>query len=288
MEWDSPWGKGFPGWHIECSAMSMKYLDAPMDIHCGGMDHVRVHHTNEIAQSEAATGQPFVKYWLHGEFLVLDKGKMAKSSGDFLTLDSLAKEAVRPLAYRMFCYTAHYRSPLLFSWDGLKAAANGLANLKKQVAAETMRPGAGAAVPREAVEKILSTFFESICDDMNLPAACGHLWTLLKDTGLGREEKYAAVEIADAVLALDLLTDEHQADIVTDLEKDGVQVRVVSASAVDRKLMETIASLVAERQTAKKARSFDKADGLRAALLGMGVEIKDLPGGRAECRVGAR
>ena len=131
MEWDSPWGKGFPGWHIECSAMSLAYCPQPLDIHCGGQDHVRVHHTNEIAQAEAATGKPFVRYWLHGEFLVLDKGKMAKSSGDFLTLDSVKEAGISPLAYRMFCYSAHYRSPLMFSWDGLKAAGQGLANLKK-------------------------------------------------------------------------------------------------------------------------------------------------------------
>jgi cysteinyl-tRNA synthetase len=133
MEWDSPWGVGFPGWHIECSAMSMEYLPQPIDIHCGGSDHIRVHHSNEIAQSEAATGKKFVKYWLHGEFLVLDKGKMAKSGGGFITLDSVKDAKIPPLAYRMFCFTAHYRSPLSFSWEGLSASAHSLANLYQTI-----------------------------------------------------------------------------------------------------------------------------------------------------------
>jgi cysteinyl-tRNA synthetase len=131
MEWDSPWGVGFPGWHIECSAMSIAHLPQPLDIHCGGMDHIRVHHTNEIAQAEAATGQKFANFWLHGEFLVLDKGKMAKSGGNFVTLDTLKEKGISPLGYRMFCYTAHYRSPLTFSYEGAASAEQGLANLRK-------------------------------------------------------------------------------------------------------------------------------------------------------------
>jgi cysteinyl-tRNA synthetase len=286
MEWDSPWGTGFPGWHIECSAMSLKYLEQPLDIHCGGSDHVRVHHTNEIAQAEAATGRQFVKYWLHGEFLVLDKGKMAKSSGDFLTLDSVKEAGIPPLAYRMFCYTAHYRSPLMFSWDGLKSAGQGLVNLKKLVFSETKKPASADSVSRETAGRILEPFYDSLCDDMNMPVACAHVWTLLKDPALSAKEKYCAVEAADSVLGLDLLKDDRASETVTEVERSGVKLKLVSASAPDAARVDAIAALVAQRQEARATKNFDKADSIRMQLAALGVELKDLPGGVAECRLG--
>ncbi|HUI93710.1 MAG TPA: cysteine--tRNA ligase [Chitinivibrionales bacterium] len=288
MEWDSPWGKGFPGWHIECSAMSLNYCGQPIDIHCGGMDHVRVHHTNEIAQAEAATGKPFVKYWLHGEFLVLDKGKMAKSSGDFLTLDSVKQAAVPPLAYRMFCYTAHYRSPLMFSWDGLKSAAQGLANLKKLIFSETKKPAATGSVSHETVDRILGPFYDALCDDMNMPVACAHAWTVLKDKALSAEEKYEAIEAADTVLGLDLLKDDRAKEIISEVEKNDVRLKLISSSILETSLIDKVVSLAAARQEARRSKAFDKADRIRKELAGLGVEIKDLPGGIAECRVAAR
>jgi cysteinyl-tRNA synthetase len=286
MEWESPWGTGFPGWHIECSAMSLKYCGQPLDIHCGGMDHVRVHHTNEIAQAEAATGKLFVKYWLHGEFLVLDKGKMAKSSGDFLTIDSVKEAGLPPLAYRMFCYTAHYRSPLMFSWDGLKSAGQGLANLKKLVFSETKKLASADSVSRETVGRILGPFYDALCDDMNLPVACSHVWTFLKDSDLSAEEKYGAVEAADAVLGLDLLKDDRAQEIITEVERSGVRLKLVSAAVPEAARVDTIVSLMAQRQEARRTKSFDKADSIRKDLTALGVEIKDLPGGVAECRLG--
>src|SRR3989338_2131329 len=132
MEWKSPWGTGFPGWHIECSAMSMKYLGETFDIHCGGIDHVPVHHTNEIAQSEAATGKSFVKYWAHGAFLLLEKEKMAKSGGNFITLQTLIERGYDPLDYRYFCFTAHYRSELKFSFDALTSCRAAFNILKEK------------------------------------------------------------------------------------------------------------------------------------------------------------
>ena len=132
MEWDSPCGKGFPGWHIECSAMSMKFLGETFDIHCGGIDHIPVHHTNEIAQSETATGKKFVNYWMHGEFLNLEKEKMAKSGENFITLSTLEKRDFDPLAYRFFCLSAHYRSSLNFSFEALESAKNGFEKLKNK------------------------------------------------------------------------------------------------------------------------------------------------------------
>jgi cysteinyl-tRNA synthetase len=287
MEWDSPWGKGFPGWHIECSAMSLKHLGQPLDIHCGGQDHVRVHHTNEIAQSEAATGKQFARYWLHGEFLVLDKGKMAKSSGDFLTIESVKQAGIPPLAYRMFCYSAHYRSPLMFSWKGLKAASQGLTNLKKLALSETAKPPSPDSVPSGTVDRALGPFYEALCDDMNMPVACAHVWSLLKDASLRPEEKYAAIEAADAVLALGLLMDDKPREVVSEIEHKGIKIRVVSLAVPDGALVEKAADLVSKRGEAKKAKDFATADAIRKELAQIGVEIKDLPGGIAECRLGS-
>jgi len=285
MEWDSPWGKGFPGWHIECSAMSIKYLEQPLDIHCGGQDHVRVHHSNEIAQTEAATGKQFAKYWLHGEFLVQDKGKMAKSAGDFLTLETVMHEGVSPLTYRMFCYTAHYRSPLMFSWDAVRSAAAGLANLKKLILSEVKKPAPGKEVPRDKVANSLEPFFAAVCDDMNMTVAVSHIWALAKGTGLSPEEKFAAIEAADAVLALDLLKDERAAEVVTEVSEAGVKLKMVSLAVLDQSVVAEIVSLMSQRQTARQTKAFDKADQIRKQLSDMGVAIKDLSGGVSECRV---
>ncbi|MBU2219414.1 cysteine--tRNA ligase, partial [Patescibacteria group bacterium] len=133
MEWDSPWGKGFPGWHIECSAMSTKYLGQPFDIHAGGIDHIPVHHQNEIAQSEAAYDKPLAKYWLHGEFLVIDQKKMSKSEGNFITLNILKEKNFNPLSYRFFVLSSHYRKPLNFSWQAMEAGQRGLEHLYNQI-----------------------------------------------------------------------------------------------------------------------------------------------------------
>jgi cysteinyl-tRNA synthetase len=288
MEWDSPWGVGFPGWHIECSAMSLAYLPQPIDIHCGGQDHVRVHHTNEIAQAEAATGKPFVKYWLHGEFLVIDKGKMAKSGEGFVTLDSVKKEGIPALAYRMFCYTAHYRSPLMFSWDGLKAAAQGHVNLKKLIASETRKPSAEAPATEEAVDRLLGPFWDALCDDCNLPLAMGALWNVLHDKTVLAAEKYRAIERADSVLALDLLMPDEIQTVTREINEGDVYIRLVAGSEVDARTAERIALLVQERKEAKKARDFIRADEIRANLNGMGIEVKDLPGGIVECTIKRR
>jgi cysteinyl-tRNA synthetase len=285
MEWDSPWGKGFPGWHIECSAMSLKYLEQPLDIHCGGQDHVRVHHTNEIAQAEAATGKQFAKYWLHGEFLVQDKGKMAKSAGDFLTLETVIKESVSPLAYRMFCYTAHYRSPLMFSWDALRSAATGLANLKKLILSEVKKPAVSASALLDAALKPLEPFFAAVCDDMNMTVAVSHIWSLVKEPGLSAEQKYAAIEAADGILGLDLLTDDRPREIVTDVAEAGIRIKVISQTMLDQTMISRIATLMSERQTARQTKVFDKADIIRKQLSDIGVTIKDLPDGISECRV---
>jgi len=213
MEWPSPWGVGFPGWHIECSAMAMKYLGERLDIHCGGVDHIPVHHTNEIAQSEAALGHPWVNWWVHGEFLVMPKegqqaAKMAKSAGEFLRLQSVIDRGYDPLAYRYFCLNAHYRQQLAFSWDALAAAANGFERLRARVielrtrAIELRARSAGKDAP--VIRDYLDQFTEAIEDDLNTPRALAATWGLLRDASAFDAETYATLKRMDAVLGFDV------------------------------------------------------------------------------------
>lgn len=195
MEWNSPWGKGFPGWHIECSAMSMKYLGTHFDIHAGGIDHIPVHHTNEIAQSEAATGQKFVNYWLHGNFLQVDGKRMGKSEGNYLTLDELKKLRFEPLDYRYLTLTAHYRSPLHFSIEALKSAANA----RKHLMGLLERAYQIKKMPdHKAQIEFKNKFLEAVTDDLDIPKALAVLWNYA--------EKISAKDFlwADKILGLGL------------------------------------------------------------------------------------
>jgi len=198
MQWDSPWGKGFPGWHIECSAMSMKYLGNQFDIHCGGIDHIPVHHTNEIAQAEGATGaHPWVKIWMHGNFLVLKEGaKMAKSADNFLSLAKLVAEGYNPLDYRYFCLQAHYKKELAFDWEGMKASRIGLRRMKGKVADLGNTEG-------EVNHEYMDLFVTSIHDDLNIPQALSIAWELL-DSDVSNESKLATIKRFDTVLGLKL------------------------------------------------------------------------------------
>ena len=289
MEWDSPWGKGFPGWHIECSAMSLAYLPQPIDIHCGGQDHVRVHHTNEIAQAEAATGKKFVNYWLHGEFLVIDKGKMAKSGEGFVTLDSVKKEGLSPLAYRMFCYSAHYRSPLMFSWEGLRAAAQGLVNMKKLIASNAQEAEKsllrGQTFDQDRLNRQLDldAFWAALCDDCNMPLAMGLLWNLLQDKNVPSVYKHEAIKKADLVLGLDLLKADESALKSLTINTDHVSYELVAKNPIDSATNDKIMELVKARIDAKLKKDYAAADAIRGKLREIGVEIKDLPGGKIQC-----
>ncbi len=251
MQWDSPWGRGFPGWHLECSAMSMKYLGEQIDIHCGGVDHVPVHHTNEIAQSEAATGKhPWVKHWVHNEFMVFNHGKMSKSSGEFLTLESVRQRGIDPLAYRLFCFSAHYRSQLSFSWDGIESSGHTLGRLRGLVPAE-----AGGGVPAEEVDRATAPFWKALSEDINAPRALAVVWDVLRDQTLAPALRRACAGEFERVLGLGL---PPGADI------------------------EAIATKVAGRASARRARDFAAADSIRAELAAMGMSVKDLPDGGAE------
>lgn len=254
MEWDSPWGVGFPGWHIECSAMAMKYLGHTLDIHCGGIDHVTIHHTNEIAQSEAATGQKYVNYWVHGEFLILRSGKMSKSGGTFVTVDVLKEKGYEPLAYRYLCLGAHYRTQLEFSYESMDSAAKSLKNLR--AAAQQLSP----AKTTEKSTAWKNKFTAAMEDDLNAPKALALVWEALRSTELTAAEKRDFLEFADTILALDLF--------------------VTPASAPAEELPAQVKVLLNERAAARKAKDWKKSDELRDAILQAGYVVKDTPQGQ--------
>lgn len=277
MEWDSPWGVGFPGWHIECSAMSLKYLPQPLDIHCGGIDHIRIHHTNEIAQVEASTDKKYCRHWVHGEFLVMDTGKMSKSKGGFLTLDTLKDSSIDPLAYRYFIFSAHYRTQLTFSWEGIESAATGLKNMRALVQKECAE--SYSDVSDADVNTVLEKFWSSVYDDLNMPKAVASIWELLHNSSISKELKKAAVEKAETILALDLFREEEEKKTLA--ESEGIVI--VSDSEVDSELSEKIMSMALSRKTARADKDWATADKMRDDLTSLGVVIKDLPDGGTEC-----
>ena len=254
MEWDSPWGVGFPGWHIECSAMAMQYLGETLDIHCGGIDHVAIHHTNEIAQAQAATGKEYVRYWIHGEFLVMSAGKMSKSAGTFLTVDTLKEKGYSPLDYRYLCLGAHYRTQLEFSFDSLDFARKSRQGLKAKIA--TLKENAANPFAETAAfNEAKNNFVAAMEDDLNTAKALSVLWDYIKSEA-SATEKIEFVKFADNFLGLDLLAEEK---------------REISAEAK---------ALLAERAEARKQKDYKKSDELRAKLLAMGIVVKDTPKGQ--------
>ncbi len=253
MEWNSPWGKGFPGWHIECSAMSMKYLGQQFDIHCGGIDHIPVHHTNEIAQSESATGKkPWVKYWLHNEFLVLGAGeKMAKSGENFITLTTLEQKGYHPLDYRYFCLGTHYRKPLMFSWEAMESAKITRRKLVEKVL--ELKNTKEIKENKKAQDKYLAAFAKEINDDLNTPKALAILWEVVKDDNLSAGDKYNLLLNFDEVLGLDL--------------KKAKEEKV--------KVPEEIKKLAEERLKARQNKDWKKSDLLREKIKELGYVIGD-------------
>jgi cysteinyl-tRNA synthetase len=258
MEWESPWGVGFPGWHIECSAMAMKHLGETIDIHCGGTDHIRVHHTNEIAQSECATGKQFSRFWMHGEFLRESSSeKMSKSSDNFLTLDFLAEKGFDPIAYRLFSLTSHYRNYLNFSWEAMENAQDSLRSLRKKTEPFI---GIEGEITSVDAKQWSSKFRGSIGDDLNSSAAIGVLNLMLADFSLEASEKAALIKEFDSVLGLRLLEKEKKAEHAQD------EIAKIEA-------------LVQERNTARAAKNFVESDRLRDVLLDFGVVVKDSKNG---------
>lgn len=260
MEWDSPWGTGFPGWHIECSAMSMKYLGETFDIHTGGIDHIPIHHTNEIAQSETATGKKFVNYWLHSDFLVMsDQEKMSKSLGNVITLDTLKEAGVEPLAYRYLCLGAHYRKRLLYGEEILKNAVISYSGLKKNVV--SLKEKGAKTIPLgelcELADSYLKKFKKVVFNDLNTPQGLAVMWGTIKEKRLFPDEKYTLLADYDKVFALG----------IAKMKEETVEIP------------EAILALFNKRNKARLAKNWQESDRLRNELSSKGYAILDTPKG---------
>ena len=245
---ESPWGNGFPGWHIECSAMAMKYLGCHFDVHTGGVDHIPVHHTNEIAQSEAATGEKFVNYWMHSGFLTIKGDKMAKSEGNFITLNSIREKGFNPLSYRYLALTAHYRNPIAFSWESLESADNALNRLYEIVVDMGNNTG-------NINSKYSNKFHKYINDDLDTPKAIALMWDLIKDDSVLPRDKKATILDFDKIFGLNILNMEYG------------------------NIPENVAKLAKERDSARKNKDWEKSDKLREDIKKLGYKIKDTDDG---------
>jgi cysteinyl-tRNA synthetase len=255
MVWNSPWGKGFPGWHTECVVMSMKELGIPFDIHCGGIDHILIHHTNEIAQAEAAFGKILAKYWLHGEFLLVEGKKMAKSFGNIYTIEDLIKRGFNPLAYRYLCLGTHYRSKLNFTFEALRSAQNALENLYEKV--RELKPKTKNQKPKlkSKARNYQKEFLKLINDDLNTPKALALMWNLLEEKEIDDLQKYFLLLDFDKVFGLGL---------------EGVK---------KLKIPKEIRKLVKIREEYRKRGEFEKADEIRKKIKEMGYWVEDTRAG---------
>jgi cysteinyl-tRNA synthetase len=265
MQWDSPWGRGYPGWHIECSAMGQKYLGDYFDIHTGGVDHIPIHHENEIAQTEALLGKPAVKYWMHSEFLLVDNGKMSKSLGNVYTISDLKEKGFKPIVFRYFCLNAHYRNKLNFTWDAINASktaysrfVNGALEHKKAIEQKDK-------IDIGVINRFRNEFESAVSDDLNIPKALGIAWNVIKNKEKSRELFNLLLEF-DKILGLDL-------DIAE--EKKENEKKDIKEPEIDDK----VKSLIEKRQQAREAKNWDMADKIREELGNMGIIIKDTPKG---------
>ena len=251
MKWDSPWGVGYPGWHIECSGITYKVFGDYLDIHCGGVDNIFPHHTNEIAQSEAFLGHEWCNYWCHGAHLKVESGKMSKSSGEFLTVSLLEKKGYSPLDYRFFCLNSHYRNSLVFSYDSLDGSVKAFKKLKSKISSLTHN----GDLQKDYIEEYTSSFKEAIGNDLNTASAITILYDLLKDDRLTDVTKLSLIEDFDQVLSLDLTA--------------------VDSKKIDSELENMILSKIEERKEAKKNKNFELADKIRDELLEKGIRLID-------------
>ena len=244
MEWDSPWGRGFPGWHIECSAMSAKYLEPWFDIHCGGEDHIAIHHSNEIAQNQACHGTRLANFWMHGYFLQIDAGKMSKSSGDFLRLQSLIDLGIDPLAYRWLCLSAHYRSQLNFNWDALKASQTGLNRLRDTY----LSLPEGGSIDLDFAER----FKFEVNQDLNVPKAIAVMWEMLKSS-ISDADKKASLDYFDQVFGLNLKQWQPKENAISD----------------------EVAALLEQRKLSRANKNWAESDRIRDEIKQLGYELED-------------
>lgn len=257
MQWESPWGMGYPGWHIECSAMGLKYLGEEFDIHTGGVDHIPIHHENEIAQTCGLLGHPAARFWVHGEFMLVNGGKMSKSLGNTYTIDQLMEKGYDPLDFRYFCLNAHYGSKLNFTFEGMDSAKKSLRNLRRAV---QKHKGANGTVAPQTLEALRADFDEAVNDDLNIPKALGIAWNAAR-TETKSNDVYELILKMDTILALDLDRDITENDESED-EADPA-----------------ILAKIAERAQAKKDKNYALADAIRAELAAQGITLIDTPQG---------
>lgn len=250
QEWESPWGTGFPGWHIECSAMSIKYLGKHFDIHTGGQDHIPIHHTNEIAQSEAATGKKFVNYWLHGAFLLYNGEKVSKSTGGLYTLSEIEGLGFSPMHYRLLCLQTHYRKPLNFTLENLESAKNALERLKRKVLEIKQAP----IKAEDKTKEYEKQFYNSVYNDLNLPGALQVVWKMLDDLSFDSKKKISLLEEFDSVLGLSIKEIKEEKMIIP----------------------KEVSELVKKRETLRKDKKWAEADILRERIKELGYQIEDV------------
>ena len=261
LKWDSPWGVGYPGWHIECSAISLKYLGEHLDIHCGGIDNAFPHHTNEIAQSEAYLGHPWCRFWFHILHLNTNSGKMSKSKGEFLTVSLLEEKGYKPVWYRFFCLQSHYRKALVFSYDALDNAAVAYKKLIAKIAAL----GTDGEIDKDACDKLCAVFDDALGNDINTSLAITAIYDVLKYNTNDATKRYL-INKFDEVLSLDLI-------------KEAALLSSENDSKTSDPEEEEITALLVRRAEAKKNRDFKLADEIRNGLAERGIIIEDTPAG---------
>ena len=254
MKWNSKWGLCYPGWHIECSAMSRKYLGDKFDIHTGGVDHIPIHHENEIAQSIGATGHNLANYWMHVEFLLIDGGKMSKSLGNVYTLNDLKAKGIDALSYRYFTYSSHYRNKLNFTWDAIKSAKNSLNKLRDMIA---LHKDVNKKIDKNIISKYEEQFLDAINDDMNMPVAISIVWEIAKEKEKSNDF-YELIKKFDSVLSLNLDKNDKE----------------------DINIPEDIKLILNERKDARENKNFAKSDELRDKLKELGYIVKDTKDGQ--------
>ncbi len=260
LGWQSPWGMGFPGWHIECTAMIFTLLGKQIDIHTGGIEHIPVHHNNEIAQAEAVTGKQFVRYWMHNNHITIEGKKISKSLGNTVYLRNLIDRGLAPKALRYWFLTAHYRSPANFTWDAIEGANTALGRLNRLYAVDLADISEGEVDP--SFEK---DFLEALANDLDTPRALARVWELTKDISVSHADKKASLGMADTILGLGL-------------QEERPQVRLSVMPHTE--LPEEVQKLLAERAVARKDKQFAKADELRDKVHALGYDIVDTPSGQ--------
>ena len=263
MKWDSPWGKSYPGWHIECSAMGRRFLGENFDIHTGGVDHIPVHHENEIAQCKGAFGHNPANFWMHCEFLLVDGGKMSKSLGNIYTISELKEKGIEPLAYKLFCFSSHYRNKLNFTFDGVKASNIALNRIRKGYLAHL---NGNDSIEEKEIEEYENRFHNAINDDLNIPLAISVLWDVIKNEKKSKELADLILRF-DKVFGLDLANSEKYLQELNENEED---ISVIP---------EQVLQFANERKIARENKDFQKADLLRKKIEESGYQIKDIAGG---------